>query len=64
MTWKLAVQEHMVPGKGLEAKWEAATAAGFDGIELLGRGPAFRERLGELRSARAAGVGLPSVCVA
>ena len=64
MTWKLAVQEHMVPGDGLEAKWEAATAAGFDGIELLGRGQAFRERLGELRSAHAAGVALPSVCVA
>jgi sugar phosphate isomerase/epimerase len=64
MTWKLAVQEHMVPGDGLEAKWEAATAAGFDGIELLGRGLAFRERLPELRSARAAGVVLPSVCVA
>jgi sugar phosphate isomerase/epimerase len=64
MTLKLAVQEHMVPGDGLVAKWEFARAAGFDGIELLGRGRSFRERLPELRAARAAGVVLPSVCVA
>jgi sugar phosphate isomerase/epimerase len=64
MTLRLAVQEHMVPGDGLEAKWEFAAAAGFDGIELLGRGRSFRERLPELRAARTAGVVLPSVCVA
>ena len=64
MALKLAVQEHMVSGEGLVARWEAATAAGFDGIELLGRGVELRKRLPELRSARAAGVVLPSVCVA
>jgi sugar phosphate isomerase/epimerase len=64
MPLKLAVQEHMVPGDDLEARWEFATAAGFDGIELLGHGRRFRERLPELRAARAAGVVLPSVCVA
>lgn len=62
---KLACQEQLVPGDRLEEKWEALSAAGFDGIELLGRGDnAFRERGPELRAARDAGVVLSSVCVA
>lgn len=61
---KLACQEHLLPGTSLIEKWEHAQAYGFDGIELHGRGDfAFRERLPELRAARAAGVVMPSVCV-
>jgi sugar phosphate isomerase/epimerase len=58
----LACQENHLPGKGLEAKWEFAQEAGFDGIELLG-GAGFGERLPELRAARDAGVVFASVCV-
>ncbi|NTU83429.1 MAG: sugar phosphate isomerase/epimerase, partial [Chloroflexales bacterium] len=61
---RLACQEHLLPGDTLEQRWAFCQAAGFDGIELLGRGGlAFRERLPELRAARAAGVVMPSVCV-
>ncbi len=64
MTWKLAVQEHMVDGNTLEQKFDNATNAGFDGIELRGAGGgAFADRLPELRRARDAGVVMPSVCV-
>jgi sugar phosphate isomerase/epimerase len=63
---KLACQEQLIPGDTLEEKWEVVSAAGFDGIELLGRGDgAFGERLpGELTRAREAGVVVSSVCVA
>lgn len=61
---RLACQEHLLPGATLVEKWAFCQSAGFDGIELLGRGgPAFRERLPELRAARAAGVVMPTVCV-
>lgn len=61
---RLACQEHLVPGDTLEQKWAFCQGAGFDGIELLGRGDfAFRARLPELRAARAAGVVMPTVCV-
>jgi sugar phosphate isomerase/epimerase len=60
----LACQEHLLPGATLLEKWAFCQRAGFDGIELLGRGEmGFRERLPELRAARAAGVLMPSVCV-
>jgi sugar phosphate isomerase/epimerase len=62
---KLACQEQLIPGETLEEKWDLVSRAGFDGIELLGRGDgAFRARLPELRRAREAGVVLSSVCVA
>jgi sugar phosphate isomerase/epimerase len=64
MALKLAVQEQMLPGENLIEKFDFATAAGFDAIELRGAGDLrFRERLPELRAARAAGVVMPSVCV-
>ena len=62
---RLACQEQLIPGETLEEKWELVSDAGFDGIELLGRGEgAFERRLPELRAARDAGVVLSSVCVA
>jgi sugar phosphate isomerase/epimerase len=61
---RIACQEQLLPGEGLAAKWEFATAAGYDAIELRGRGGfAFRERLAELRKAAADGVVMPTVCV-
>ncbi len=62
---RLACQEQLIPGDTLIQKWEFVSAAGFDGIELLGRGDLqFRERLPELKNAREAGVPISSVCVA
>jgi sugar phosphate isomerase/epimerase len=62
--WRIACQEQLLPGDTLEAKWDFAQAAGFDGIELRGKGDfAFRDRLPELRRAVAAGVPMPSECV-
>jgi sugar phosphate isomerase/epimerase len=62
---KLACQEQLIPGDTLDEKWSLISVAGFDGIELLGRGDlAFERRLPELRAARDAGVVLSSVCVA
>jgi sugar phosphate isomerase/epimerase len=62
---KLACQEQLIPGGSLEEKWSFISAAGFDGIELLGHGDlAFARRLPELHAARDAGVVLSSVCVA
>jgi sugar phosphate isomerase/epimerase len=61
---RLAVQEQLLPGTTLQAKWDAALAWGFDGIELRGAGGhAFRARLRELRAARRDGVVMPTVCV-
>jgi sugar phosphate isomerase/epimerase len=60
----LACQEQLLPGETLQEKWEFAQAAGYDGIELRGKGGfAFRERLPELRAALADGVVMPTVCV-
>ncbi len=62
---KLACQERLIPGDGLVEKWQVASDAGFDGIELLGHGAfRLRERLPELRAARAAGAVFSTVCVA
>src|SRR5918995_1396559 len=59
---KLACQEHLLPGGDILEKWELATSAGFDGIELRGTDD-WRERLEELRAARDRGVVFSSVCV-
>jgi sugar phosphate isomerase/epimerase len=54
----------MVPGASLEEKFEWLTGAGWDAIELRGKGAhAFRARLPELKRARGNGVVMPSVCV-
>jgi sugar phosphate isomerase/epimerase len=61
---KTAVQEQLLPGDTLQAKWDFAQQAGYDAIELRGKGDfAFRERLPELRRAAADGVVMPTVCV-
>jgi sugar phosphate isomerase/epimerase len=61
---RLACQEQLLPGATLPEKWEFARAAGFDAIELRGRGGfAFRDRLPELRKAAAMGIVMPTVCV-
>jgi sugar phosphate isomerase/epimerase len=60
---RLAVQEHMVPGSSLIAKFELVSTLGYEAIELRGRGEfAFRDRLDELRKAQRAGVVMPTVC--
>jgi sugar phosphate isomerase/epimerase len=61
---KLAVQEQLLPGRTLPARWDTAVAWGFDGIELRGQGGhALRGRLPELLAARRDGVVMPTVCV-
>ncbi len=61
---KISCQEQLLPGATLLEKWDFASAAGFDAIELRGKGGfAFRDRLPELRVAAAAGVPMPTVCV-
>jgi sugar phosphate isomerase/epimerase len=60
---KLSCQEQLLPGESLERKWEFATRAGFDGIELRARGDGhFAARLPELRAAARAGVVMATVC--
>jgi sugar phosphate isomerase/epimerase len=62
--WKLACQEQLLPGDSLQEKWRFAAEAGFDGIELRGRGDfALERRLPELRRCARSGVPMPSVCV-
>ncbi|HCA84030.1 MAG TPA: xylose isomerase [Streptomyces sp.] len=59
-----ACQEQLLPGETLQQKWEFALSAGYDAIELRGKGDFhFRDRLPELRRARADGVVMPTVCV-
>ena len=61
---RLTCQENLVPGDTLLEKWELLAAAGWDGIELHGRGNGgFRARAAELREAHEAGVPMPTVCV-
>jgi sugar phosphate isomerase/epimerase len=61
---KIACLEHLLPGARLQEKWEFAVRAGYDAIELRGRGAyAFRQRLPELRRAVRDGVVLPTVSV-
>jgi len=60
----LACQEQLLPGDSLEDRWEFATGAGFDAIELRGKSDlALERRLPELRRARAHGVVMRTVCV-
>lgn len=60
----IACQEQLLPGTDLESKWDAATAAGYEAIELRGQGAlALAGRLPELRRAAAAGVVMRTVCV-
>lgn len=61
---KLALQEQMIEADSLEAKFEWAVSAGWDGIELRGRGEFdLQRRLPELERAVRNGVVLPTVCV-
>jgi sugar phosphate isomerase/epimerase len=61
---RLACQEQLLPGDSLPAKFDFARRAGFEAIELRGKGDfGFRDRLPELRAARRAGVEMPTVCV-
>jgi len=61
---KISCQEQLLPGASLQAKWDFAARAGYDAIELRGKGDfAFRDRLPELRRAARDGVPMPSVCV-
>jgi sugar phosphate isomerase/epimerase len=59
---KLSCQEHLLPGDSILEKWEFATTAGFDGIELRGTCD-WRERLDDLRTARDRDVVFSSVCL-
>ncbi|MFF4442551.1 sugar phosphate isomerase/epimerase family protein [Streptomyces sp. NPDC001621] len=62
--FKTAAQEQLLPGDTLQAKWEFAQAAGYDAIELRGKGDLhFASRLEELQQARKDGVVMPTVCV-
>jgi sugar phosphate isomerase/epimerase len=64
MPFRLSAQEHFFEGSNLVEKFVHARSLGFDGIELLGAGDGgFAARADELRSARAAGVVMPTVCV-
>jgi sugar phosphate isomerase/epimerase len=61
---KIACQEQLLPGDNLLDKWKFAIDAGYDAIELRGKGDlAFRDRLPELRAALAEGIVMPTVCV-
>ncbi|MFD0479841.1 sugar phosphate isomerase/epimerase family protein [Nonomuraea thailandensis] len=61
---KLAVQEQLLPGRSLQEKFAFALDAGFDAIELRGKGDFhFAGRLTELKRALADGVEMPTVCV-
>ncbi|HEY3260617.1 MAG TPA: sugar phosphate isomerase/epimerase family protein [Pseudonocardiaceae bacterium] len=60
---KLSCQEQLLPGESLEAKFDFAREAGFDGIELRARGDGhFAARLPQLRAAARAGVVMRTVC--
>jgi sugar phosphate isomerase/epimerase len=59
---RLAVQENLVSGEDVLAKWNLMRRLGFDGLELRGRA-GMRERLPELRAARATGLVASSICL-
>jgi sugar phosphate isomerase/epimerase len=62
--FKIAVQEQLLPGDTLQAKWDFAQEAGYDAIELRAKGGFhFAGRLEELKRARKDGVVMPTVCV-
>jgi sugar phosphate isomerase/epimerase len=58
---KVAVQENLVPGRDAAERWVRARDWGFDGLELRGAG-GIKDRLPELRAARAAGMVAASIC--
>lgn len=61
---RISCQEQLLPGDTLQAKWEFATAVGYDAIELRGKSDfALRDRLPELHRALRDGVVMPTVCV-
>ncbi|MDH2430252.1 sugar phosphate isomerase/epimerase [Sphaerisporangium sp. TRM90804] len=61
---KLAVQEQLLPGDTLQEKFDFALEAGWDAIELRGKGDLhFAGRREELKRALADGVVMPTVCV-
>lgn len=61
MRFKLAAQEHKVPGKDLIEKYELLTSLGYDGIVLRSQGDLkFAARLDELLAAKKAGVIMPA----
>ncbi len=62
MTIKFAVQENLLAGDNLIAKWDQVRAIGYEGIELRG-GAGMSARLPELTAAARAGVVMPSICV-
>lgn len=63
LSCRITVQEQHLPGESLEEKFAWAQQAGFDGIELRGKGDlGLAARLPELRRAAAAGVVMPTVC--
>ena len=59
---RLAVQENLFAGDDLLTKWEVANRIGYEAVELRGSA-GMRERLPELRAARAAGAVMSSICV-
>jgi sugar phosphate isomerase/epimerase len=59
---KLACQEHILPGDDILEKWEFASSAGFDGIELRGT-DTWRGPLDDLKAAREEGIVFSSVCL-
>ncbi|SCL35660.1 Sugar phosphate isomerase/epimerase [Micromonospora rhizosphaerae] len=64
LTERISCQEQLLPGTSLQQKWEAAQQAGFNAIELRGKGDlAFEGRRLELQRAVADGVVMPTVCV-
>ena len=62
MPLTFTVQEHLLPGDDIAAKWAVASRLGYGGIELRG-GAGMRERLPELSAAAQAGVPMQSICV-
>jgi sugar phosphate isomerase/epimerase len=56
---RLVVQENLIAADDLPGRAAAASAAGFDGLELRDTGTA---RAAELAAARAAGAWMPTVC--
>jgi sugar phosphate isomerase/epimerase len=60
----LAVQEQMIPGDSLIEKFDLVRDLGYEAIEVRGRKDhQLRDRLPELRAAKAAGVVMPTDCV-
>lgn len=59
---RISVQENLLPGDDLLAKWDMIREAGLDGIELRGAA-GMRDRLPNLRAALRKGVVASSICL-